>query len=72
MKLLGWAVRHLMVLRENLFGSFTQYTITREYLAKLASAAPPGDPLEMKYRIGKVGDHGYEYINTFVRLLRSG
>ncbi|KLO15399.1 hypothetical protein SCHPADRAFT_995885 [Schizopora paradoxa] len=52
-KLLGWVVRHFMVLRENYFGSFTQYTITREYLAKLASAAPPGDPFEMKYRKGK-------------------
>ena len=54
MKLFGWVVRHVMVLRENYFGSFTQYSTTREYLSKRQNGAV-GDPLELKYRPGKVG-----------------
>ena len=43
-----------MVLRENYFGAFTQYSTTREYLAGHERGLMPGDPLELKYRLGKV------------------
>ncbi|KAL5507471.1 CSF1 [Sanghuangporus vaninii] len=53
LKLVGWLIRHLMVLRENYFGSFTQYSTTREYLSKRENGIPVGDPLRLKYRPGK-------------------
>ena len=60
-KLFGFAVRHLMVWRDDYFGSFTQYSTTREYLYKRDNGLPVGDPLELKYREGKV--------NSFCTLL---
>ncbi|KAL5523541.1 hypothetical protein ACEPAG_7714 [Sanghuangporus baumii] len=53
LKLVGWLIRHFMVLRENYFGSFTQYSTTREYLSKRENGIPVGDPLDLKYRPGK-------------------
>ena len=55
-KLFGCVVRHFMAWRENYFGSFTQYSTTREYLEKRERRIPVGDPLELKYRPGKVID----------------
>lgn len=43
-----------MVWRDDYFGSFTQYSTTREYLYKRDNGLPVGDPLELKYREGKV------------------
>lgn len=43
-----------MAWRENYFGSFTQYSTTREYLDKRDRGVVVGDPLELKYRPGKV------------------
>lgn len=42
-----------MVLRENYFGTFTHFTILVEYLNKRAKGQV-GDPVEQKYRAGKV------------------
>ncbi|TDL24302.1 hypothetical protein BD410DRAFT_116796 [Rickenella mellea] len=49
----GWVVRHIMVLRENYFGAFTQFSTTEEYLFKREKQKQIGDPLEFKYRPGK-------------------
>jgi hypothetical protein len=43
-----------MILRDNYFGSFTHYSTTREYLHKRANNLPVGDPVDEKYRPGKV------------------
>ncbi|THH07232.1 hypothetical protein EW145_g3529 [Phellinidium pouzarii] len=53
LKLFGWIIRHVMVLRENYFGGFTQYSTTQEYLSKLEKGIKIGDPLDLKYRPGK-------------------
>ncbi|KAI5121559.1 hypothetical protein M0805_000740 [Coniferiporia weirii] len=53
LKLFGWIIRHVMVLRENYLGGFTQYSTTREYLGKYEKGVPVGDPLGLKYRPGK-------------------
>ncbi|KAH8118988.1 hypothetical protein DFH11DRAFT_1696800 [Phellopilus nigrolimitatus] len=53
LKLFGWIVRYVMVLRENYFGGFTQYSTTREYLERHEKGKGVGDPLELKYRPGK-------------------
>jgi hypothetical protein len=50
----GWAIRYLLVLRENYFGSFTQFQTLSEYLNKRENNLPIGDPLKLKYRPGKV------------------
>jgi hypothetical protein len=50
----GWSIRYFMVLRENYFGSFTQFQILSEYLEKRKDNFPIGDPLKFKYRPGKV------------------
>jgi len=42
-----------MVLRENYFGTFTHFTTLVEYLDKRANGQV-GDPVEQKYRAGKV------------------
>jgi len=42
-----------MVLRENYFGTFTHFTTLVEYLDKHANSQV-GDPVEQKYRAGKV------------------
>ena len=52
-KALGWVIRYFMVLRENYFGTFTHFTTLAEYLEKHANGEV-GDPVERKYRAGKV------------------
>jgi len=53
-KALGWSIRYFMVLRDNYFGSFTQFSTLNEYLEKRKRNLPPGDPIMEKYRKGKV------------------
>jgi len=43
-----------MVMRENYFGSFTNFSTLYEYLERRRCGLPIGDPLELKYRPGKV------------------
>jgi hypothetical protein len=52
-KTLGWTIRYLMVMRDNYFGSFTNFSTLYEYLDKRKQGLPVGDPLELKYRMGK-------------------
>lgn len=54
LKAFGWVIRHLMVLRDNYFGSFTQFCTLFEYIQKKDRGLPIGDPTEFKYRPGKV------------------
>jgi hypothetical protein len=42
-----------MIVRDNYFGSFTNFTTREEYLDKKLQNAI-GDPVELKYRKGKV------------------
>lgn len=51
-KSFGWAIRHFMVLQANYFGSFTNFTLPSEAMAKRARKEPLGDPVEAKYREG--------------------
>ncbi|QRV79612.1 fermentation-like protein [Ceratobasidium sp. AG-Ba] len=51
-KAFGWAVRHLMVIKENYFGMFTNFTTRNEFLNKLHEQSI-GDPVRGKYREGK-------------------
>jgi hypothetical protein len=53
-KLLGWSIRYFMVIRDNYLGSFTQFSTLYEYLDKRRCKLPPGDPVALKYREGKV------------------
>lgn len=66
-KLYGWLIRHVMVLRENYFGTFTQYSTTREYLDKLGRNKPVGDPLDLKYRPGKVGAYSSNFQDKLLK-----
>lgn len=43
-----------MVMRDNYFGSFTQFHTLYEYLQKKDKGLPISDPTELKYRLGKV------------------
>jgi hypothetical protein len=43
-----------MVLRDNYLGSFTHFQTLYEYLEKRKEKLPPGDPIWLKYRPGKV------------------
>lgn len=43
-----------MVLRDNYFGSFTQFYTLYEYIQKKDRGLPISDPTELKYRPGKV------------------
>lgn len=43
-----------MVLRDNYLGSFTHFQTLYEYLEKPKQNLPPGDPICLKYRQGKV------------------
>ena len=54
LKTFGWVIRHFMVLRDNYFGSFTQFCTLFEYIQKKDRGLPTGDPTELKYRPGKV------------------
>ncbi|KAG8747816.1 hypothetical protein FRC10_011261 [Ceratobasidium sp. 414] len=51
-KAFGWAVRHLMVVKDNYFGMFTSFTMRNEFFTKLHSQTF-GDPVREKYREGK-------------------
>ncbi|KAG8685430.1 hypothetical protein FRC09_014744, partial [Ceratobasidium sp. 395] len=51
-KAFGWAVRHLMVVKENYFGMFTSFTMRNEFFTKL-HGQNFGDPVREKYREGK-------------------
>lgn len=53
-KTLGSTIRYLMVMRDNYFGSFTNFSTLYEYLDKRRQGLPPGDPIELKYRRGNV------------------
>ena len=53
-KCLGWSIRHFMILRDNYFGSFTHFSTLNEYLEKRRSGIAVGDPIDLKYRPGKV------------------
>lgn len=53
-KALGWSIRYLMVMRENYFGTFTNFSTLFEYLDKRRQELPVGDPVDSKYRKGKV------------------
>ena len=54
LKTYGWVIRHFMVLRDNYFGSFTQFCTLFEYIQKKDRGLPISDPTELKYRPGKV------------------
>jgi hypothetical protein len=41
-------------MRDNYFGSFTNFSTLYEYLDKRRRGLPAGDPIELKYRKGKV------------------
>ncbi|CAE6438798.1 unnamed protein product [Rhizoctonia solani] len=51
-KAFGWAIRHLMVVKENYFGMFTGFTMRNEFFTKLHSQNL-GDPVREKYREGQ-------------------
>ncbi|KAF9241526.1 hypothetical protein BU15DRAFT_87119 [Melanogaster broomeanus] len=48
-KILGWAIRYFMVLRDNYFGSFTHFSTLTEFLDK-HNRGEVGDPIEKKWR----------------------
>ncbi|KAK7053326.1 Macrophage colony-stimulating factor 1 receptor [Paramarasmius palmivorus] len=52
-KALGWSIRYFMILRDNLFGSFTHFSTLYEYLERRERGLTPGDPVQQKYREGK-------------------
>jgi hypothetical protein len=74
-KPLGWSIRYLMVLRDNYFGSFTQFSTLDEYLSKRRRGLPVGDPIVEKYRPGKVRVSTYFpfwlYLTSCVRRISS-
>ncbi|KAF8325178.1 uncharacterized protein EI90DRAFT_3157032 [Cantharellus anzutake] len=51
-KAYGWAIRQLMIVRDNYFGNFTNFTTRAEYLDK-KSLNQVGDPMKQKYRPGQ-------------------
>ncbi|KAF8320822.1 hypothetical protein DL93DRAFT_2163795 [Clavulina sp. PMI_390] len=51
-KAFGRTVHHLLRLRENYFGNFTNFSTRLEYMEKYARGAV-GDPMLLKYRKGK-------------------
>ncbi|CAE6424846.1 unnamed protein product [Rhizoctonia solani] len=51
-KAFGWAIRHLMVVKENYFGMFTGFTMRNEFFTKIHSQNL-GDPVREKYREGQ-------------------
>jgi len=54
-KALGWALRRMFCLKDNYFGGFTQFTTMQEYLERFDhNPDSVGDPVEEKYRPGRV------------------
>lgn len=50
----GWALRRLFCIKNNYFGSFTQFTTLQEYLERYDhDPNSVGDPVEEKYRPGR-------------------
>ena len=52
-KCFGWAIRHFLNLKDNLFGMFTNQKLTAEYRHDRATTGRVGDPVEEKWRPGK-------------------
>ncbi|WWC67272.1 uncharacterized protein I206_101180 [Kwoniella pini CBS 10737] len=53
-KALGWVLRRLFCVKDNYFGSFTQFRTMQEYLEKFDhDPNSVGDPVEEKYRPGR-------------------
>ncbi|KAK0195692.1 hypothetical protein F5146DRAFT_1101121 [Armillaria mellea] len=52
-KIVGWSIRHFMIIRDNYFGSFTHFSTLYEYLERKSRGLPPGDPVMDKYRKGQ-------------------
>lgn len=53
-KMLGWVLRRLFCVKDNYFGSFTQFTTMDEFLERFDhDPASVGDPVEEKYRPGR-------------------
>ncbi|ODN76792.1 hypothetical protein L202_05394 [Cryptococcus amylolentus CBS 6039] len=53
-KALGWVLRRLFCVKDNYFGSFTQFTTMAEFLEKFDhDPATVGDPVEEKWRPGR-------------------
>ena len=54
-KALGWALRRLFCIKDNYFGGFTQFQTMEEYQARHDyDPGLVGDPVEEKYRPGRV------------------
>jgi len=54
-KALGWALRRLFCIKDNYFGGFTQFQTMEEYQARHDyDPESVGDPVEEKYRPGRV------------------
>ncbi|KAI0074167.1 hypothetical protein K474DRAFT_1774197 [Panus rudis PR-1116 ss-1] len=51
-KVVGWSIRHLMILRDNYFGTFTHFSTLVEYLQRKRTGRPVGDPIDLQYREG--------------------
>lgn len=53
-RLLGWVVRRLLLVKDNYFGTFTNFMLSSEFLQRFQTGAERmGDPIEQKYRPGK-------------------
>lgn len=52
-------MHHLIRVRENYFGNFTNFSTRSEYMEKYARGAV-GDPVLLKYRKGKVKNLVYQ------------
>jgi protein CSF1 len=50
---MGRAIRHFMIVRDNYFGGFTNFSTRAEYITK-KEINEVGDPIKLKYRPGKV------------------
>ena len=60
-KMLGWSLRRLFCVKDNYFGSFTQFTTMQEYLERFDhDPESVGDPVEEKYRPGRVSLRLYQ------------
>lgn len=54
-KALGWVLRRLFCVKDNYFGTFTQFTTMQEFLERFDHDPNSiGDPVEEKYRPGRV------------------
>lgn len=67
-KAVGWSIRYIMTLQQNYLGSFTTFSTLTEYVDKFKKGAPRGDPIELKYRPGKV--RLAAIVPIFIRLTR--